>query len=199
MLVVHHPGAETGLQPPSLRPAQTVADPDGLTQTRWWVSPHSVAWGHVRFLRLRLAGQRLALLSTPQCEQLDLATATQRNIHTSVHTLSTARNLNTNHGPASTPASMIHPAWFRTHRLRTGMSNLVLCRIPGRPCVWSAQRPALFLLRLRQCYLSPTACFPTCKKYPGYIIIVTCAHDIMRMTDTDTDTNTDTSRADRVE
>ena len=36
-------------------------------------------------------------------------------------------------------------------------------------------------------------------KYPGYIIIVTCAHDIMRMTDTDTDTNTDTSRADRVE
>ena len=75
MLVVHHPGAETGLQPPSLRPAQTVADPDGFTQTRWWVSPHSVAWGHVRFLRLRLAGQRLALLSTQQCEQPDLATA----------------------------------------------------------------------------------------------------------------------------
>ena len=75
VLVVHHPGAETGLQPPSLRPAQTVADPDGLTQTRWWVSPHSVTWGHVRFLRLRHAGQCPILLPTPQCEQPDLATA----------------------------------------------------------------------------------------------------------------------------
>ena len=75
MLVVQHPGAETGLQPPSPRPAQTVADPDGLTQTRWWVSPHSVAWGRVRFLRLRHAGQCPILLPTPQCEQPDLATA----------------------------------------------------------------------------------------------------------------------------
>ena len=33
-----------------------IVDPDGLTQTRWWVSNHSVTWGHVRFLRLRPAG-----------------------------------------------------------------------------------------------------------------------------------------------
>ena len=72
-----HPGCAGGASPrggdrsPTPQPptSSTVMDPGGLTQTRWWVSPHSVAWGHGRFLRLRLAGQRLALLSTPQCGQ----------------------------------------------------------------------------------------------------------------------------------
>ena len=55
VLVVHHPGMEIALQPPaSDQPSQL--DPDGLTQTRWWVSNHSVTWGHVRFLRLRPVG-----------------------------------------------------------------------------------------------------------------------------------------------
>ena len=78
-----HPGCAGGASPrggdrsPTPQPPtnSTVADPDGLTQTRWWVSPHSVTWGHVRFLRLRRAGQCPILLPTPQCEQPDLATA----------------------------------------------------------------------------------------------------------------------------
>ena len=32
------------------------SDPDGLYQTRWWGSSHSVTWRHVRFLKLRPAG-----------------------------------------------------------------------------------------------------------------------------------------------
>jgi len=59
-------------QPPT---SSTVVDPDGLYQTRWWAPAHSVTWRHVRFLRLRRAGQCPALLPTPQCEQPDLATA----------------------------------------------------------------------------------------------------------------------------
>ena len=72
-----HPGCAGGASPrggdrsPTPQPPtnSTVVDPDGLYQTRWWAPAHSVTWRHVRFLRLRRAGQRLALLSTPQCEQ----------------------------------------------------------------------------------------------------------------------------------
>ena len=58
-----HPGCVDGASPrggdssPTPQPptSSPVVDPDGLTQTRWWVSPHPVTWGHVRFLRLRPA------------------------------------------------------------------------------------------------------------------------------------------------
>ena len=96
---------------------------------------------------------------------------------------------------------MIHPAWFRTSFAYV-QSGAVQCagfrggRAYMEYGVLNGQR--FFYNDYDNAICLPLLVF-LLAKYPGYIIIVTCAHDIMRMTDTDTDTNTDTSRADRVE
>ena len=93
---------------------------------------------------------------------------------------------------------MIHPAWFRTSfaYVQSGAVQDSGAAVRMEYGVLNGQR--FFYNDYDNAICLPLLVF-LLAKYPVYIIIVTCAHDIMRMTDTDTDTNTDTSRADRVE
>ena len=60
-----------------------LADPDGLYQTWWWGSAHSITRRHVRNLRLHPARQCSIPPPAPWCGQPDLLTARAANLITS--------------------------------------------------------------------------------------------------------------------